>query len=75
MGKAVLHNLIDMLNETDTETIYNVLVKFVPGVKPYADEVEAIEQAEVDIANGDVVDLASDVIVPVTLLEITSARM
>lgn len=59
MGKAVLHNLIDMLNENDTETIYNVLVKFVPGVKPYADEVEAIEQAEVDITNGDVVDLAS----------------
>lgn len=59
MGKAVLHNLIDMLSEADTETIYNVLVKFVQGVKPYADEVEAIEQAEADIANGDVVDLAS----------------
>lgn len=59
MGKAVLHNLIDMLNETDTETIYNILVRFVPGVKPYADEVEAIEQAEIDITNGDVVDLAS----------------
>ena len=59
MGKAVLHNLIDMLNETDTETIYNILVRFVPGVKPYTDEVEAIEQAEIDITNGDVVDLAS----------------
>lgn len=59
MGKAVLHNLIDMLNESDTETIYNVLVKFVPGVKPYADEIEAIEQAKVDIANGDVVKLSS----------------
>lgn len=41
MGKAVLHNLIDMLNETDTETIYNVLIKFVPGVKPYTDEIGA----------------------------------
>ena len=59
MGKAVLHNLIDMLNEADTETIYNVLVRFVPGVKPYPDEIEAIEQAESDIANGDIVDLAS----------------
>lgn len=59
MGKAVLHNLIDMLNETDTETIYNVLIKFVPGVNPYEDEVEAIKQAQVDIDNGDVVDLAS----------------
>ena len=57
--KAVLHNLIDMLNETDTETIYNVLIRFVPEEKPYADEVAAIEQAKVDIANGDIVDLAS----------------
>lgn len=59
MGKAVLHNLIDMLNDTDTETIYNVLIRFVPEVKPYADEIEAIEQAETDIANGDVVNLES----------------
>ena len=59
MGKAVLHNLIDMLSETDTETIYNVLVRFVPGVKPYEDEIKAIEQAETDITNGDVVDFDS----------------
>lgn len=59
MSKAVLHNLIDMLNETDTQTIYNVLVKFIPSVKPYDDEVEAIKQAELDAKNGDVVDLDS----------------
>ncbi len=61
MSKTVLHNLIDMLNETDTETIYNVLVKFVPGVKPYDDELAAIEQAKTDIENGDVVNI-TDVI-------------
>ena len=59
MSKAVLHNLIDMLNETDTQTIYNVLLKFIPSVKPYDDEVEAIKQAELDAKNGDVVDLDS----------------
>ena len=59
MGKAVLHNLIDLLNETDTETIYNVLIKFIPTSAPLPDEVEAIKQAESDIANGDVEDLAS----------------
>ncbi len=59
MSKAVLHNLIDMLNETDTQTIYNVLVKFIPSVKPYDNEVEAIKQAELDAKNGDVVDLDS----------------
>ena len=58
MSKAMLHNLIDMLNETDMETIYNVLVRFVPGAKPYADEVSAIAAAEADIENGDVFDIA-----------------
>ncbi len=59
MGKAVLHNLIDLLNETDTETIYNVLIKFIPTSEPLPDEMEAIKQAESDVANGDVEDLAS----------------
>lgn len=59
MSKTVLHNLIDMLSETDTETIYNVLVKFIPAVKPYEDETDAIKQAEDDISNGDVFDLST----------------
>lgn len=59
MGKAVLHSLIDLLNETDTETIYNVLIKFIPTSEPLPDEIEAIKRAEADIANGDVADLAS----------------
>lgn len=59
MGKAVLHNLVDMLSENDTETIYNVLIKFVPGVKPYEDEVEAVKRAEEEIKKGDVVDFNS----------------
>lgn len=59
MSKATLHNLIDMLNETDIETIYNVLLRFIPTVAPAADERESIEQAENDIKNGDVFDLSS----------------
>lgn len=59
MSKATLHNLIDMLNEADIETIYNVLLRFIPTVAPAADEIEAIEKAEEDIQNGDVFDLAS----------------
>lgn len=59
MSKATLHNLIDMLNETDIETIYNVLLRFIPTVAAEQDEIEAIEQAEIDIKNGDVFDLAS----------------
>ena len=43
MGKAVLHSLIDMLNEADTDTIYRVLVKFVPETEPKEDEKKSIE--------------------------------
>lgn len=57
MGKAVLHDLIDMLSETDTETIYKVLIKFMPSDKAYNDEIKAIERARLDIANGDVMPL------------------
>ena len=59
MSKAVLHSLIDLLSETDTETIYNVLIKFIPSDKPLPDEVEAISQAITDIQNGDVESLSS----------------
>ena len=59
MSKTVLHSLIDMLNEADTETIYNILVRFVPDVKPFDDEIEVIKQSEIDISKGDIVDLSS----------------
>lgn len=59
MSKAVLHSLIDLLSETDTETIYNVLIKFIPSDKPLPDEVEAISQAITDIQNGNVESLSS----------------
>ena len=59
MSKATLHNLIDMLNESDISTIYNVLLRFIPATPPADDEVRAIEQAEQDIKNGDVIDLAT----------------
>lgn len=49
MGKTVLHNLIDLLNENDTDTIYNVLIKFIPSDVPLPDEVMTIKEAEDDI--------------------------
>lgn len=41
------------------ETIYHVLLKFIPTVNPAADEKAAIVQAEEDIKNGDVLNLSS----------------
>ncbi|MDO5398865.1 MAG: hypothetical protein Q4G33_13145 [bacterium] len=59
MGKAVLHNLIDLLNESDTDVIYKILIKFIPETEPLPDEIKAIERAEKEIANGDVSDFDS----------------
>ena len=56
MGKTILHNLVDLLPEEDTETIYNVLIHFIPLDDPMADEKKSIEQAEREIADGEVAD-------------------
>lgn len=59
MGKAILHSLIDMLSENDTETIYNVLIRFVPEDKPLPDEADAIKHSRSEIENGDVISLSA----------------
>jgi len=56
MGKEVLHDLIDMIPDADTETIYKVLLKFVPEDKVSPDEIRAIAQANEEIANGELVN-------------------
>ncbi len=58
MCKTVLHSLIDLLDDTDTETIYKVLIKFVLADEPLPDEVEAIEKTKTEIVNGDIVNLS-----------------
>ena len=55
MSKEMLKGLIDLIDEADTETIFQVLVRFVPEDKPLPDEVEAIARANRSIAeNGTV---------------------
>lgn len=51
MSKEALHGLIDMIPDADTETIYNVLLKFLPTDKPENDELKAIALANVSIIN------------------------
>lgn len=46
MSKEMLKNLIDMLDDKDIETIYRVLVRFVPDDVALPDEVEALMIAE-----------------------------
>lgn len=49
MSKETLHGLIDMLSDADAETIYNVLIRFIPEDKPENDELKAIAFANEDI--------------------------
>ncbi len=48
MSREALKTLVDMIPEEDIETIYRVLVRFVPEDEPTADEIEAIEKAKAD---------------------------
>ena len=48
MSKEMIKNLIDLVPEKDIETIYKVIVKFIPEVEPEQDEVDAILEAKND---------------------------
>lgn len=59
MSKEILKGLIDMLDENDVDTIYKILIRFIPEDIPTGDEIEAIKQGRDEIANGDFEDLNS----------------
>lgn len=48
MSKEAVKSLVDMIPEKDIDTIYKVLIRFVPEDKPLPDEVEAIREARLD---------------------------
>ena len=51
----MLKGLIELVSEEDIETLYNVVVKFIPENVPLPDEIEAIERADKSIEkNGTV---------------------
>ena len=55
MKKEILKSLIDMIDENDTETIFRVLIRFVPEDTPLPDEIVAIARANQSIQkNGTV---------------------
>lgn len=55
MTKEMLKGLIELVSEEDIETLYNVVVKFIPENVPLPDEIESIERADKSIAkNGTV---------------------
>ena len=46
--REAIKNLVDMIPEDDIETIYKVLIRFVPEDDPLPDEIEAIREAKED---------------------------
>lgn len=44
----MIKGLIDLIPDKDIETIYKVIVKFVPEVEPEEDEIQAIAEAKAD---------------------------
>lgn len=55
MSKEIVKGLIDLIDDSDMDTIFNVLVRFVPEEAPLPDEIEAIKRADRSIAeNGTV---------------------
>lgn len=50
MSKEMVKGLIDLIDDSDMDTIFKVLVRFVPEEAPLPDEIEAIERANKSIA-------------------------
>lgn len=49
MSKEELKGLIDMIDEKDVDTIFKVLIRFVPESEPLPDELEAISKTNESI--------------------------
>lgn len=48
MSKDAVKNLVDMIPEEDIDTIYKVLLRFIPEDEPLPDEIDAIREAKAD---------------------------
>lgn len=48
MSKEMLKSLIELVPDEDVETLYKVVIKFIPEVKPEPDEIAAIMEGRED---------------------------
>ena len=55
--RKYLHDLLDIVDKSELETLYHILIKFVPYDNPTEDEIEAINIGEKAIANGEFVNI------------------
>lgn len=54
MSKEAIISLIDNVDESEFDLLYHIILKFVREVKPFPDEVEAIERGETEYNKGEV---------------------
>ena len=52
MNKEMLKKLIELVPEKDIDTLYSVIVKFIPEAIPDSEELEAIEAGRKDRAEN-----------------------
>ena len=50
-----LHTLVDLVEEKGLETLYNVMIRFVPEVEPLPDEIAAHAKATEEYRLGEIV--------------------
>jgi len=50
-----LHTLVDMVDDVGLETLYNVMIRFIPEVEPLPDEIESHAIAVEEFKKGDTV--------------------
>jgi len=56
--RETLRQLVDVVDTKDINIVYQILVRFIPEVVPFADEVEAIAAANESIEQFGTVDYA-----------------
>ena len=49
-----LHTLVDMVEEKGLDTLYNVMIRFIPEVEPLPDEIVSHAAAMEEIQRGEV---------------------
>ncbi len=52
MSKEMLKGMIELVPDEDIETIYKVIVKFIPEDAPLPDEIQALEDGRRDRAEN-----------------------
>ena len=56
-SRQQLHTLVDMVEESGLNTLYDVMMRFVREEEPAADEREAVERGRQEYARGETVNL------------------